>query len=147
MLQPTLLLLLATASVPGPATSPLSEANHIHEWVLTSDEEGLRTWLDMSAKGKVIIDGETYPTFVRRAAASNGADDLTIFDTQHAVFCSRQYSGMALLRVWKVGPGFQGYDTPTEETHDVDFGTPLHADDPYDAVILEWACPELFKDQ
>lgn len=141
------LLLLAAACVPGPPTSPLSEADHVHTWVLAHEEEGLRTWFDKSAKGEIIINGEAYPTFIRRAVATGDTDEPMIFDTEHAVLCSDFYSGTALLRVWKVGPDLEGYETPPENTQDISFGTPLNADDPHDALILEWACPELFKDQ
>jgi len=141
------LLALAASAVPGPSTSPLSEANHRHEWILLAEDEDHRQWLDIGRIGQTQINDEIYPTVIFRSQIVSKSGKPNILDSEHAVHCSTIQSASAMLRVWNGGPRWGGFDSPPQKVHDVEFLTLLRPTVPRDSEILKLACPDLFEDQ
>ena len=89
------LLLLAAATIPGPASSPLAEDGHAPEWVeVFADDEGT-LWIDTAWEASRDIDGVELPIFLMRTAMTQGGEAPLVADLAMAVDCKSNQMGIA----------------------------------------------------
>ena len=89
------LLLLAAATIPGPANSPLAENGHAPEWVeVFTDDEGA-LWIDTAWTASRDVDGVDLPLFLMRTEMILDDEPPIVADLAMAVDCKSNQMGIA----------------------------------------------------
>lgn len=88
-------LMLATAAVPGPETSPLLEERHSHEWAEVYADDEWTVWIDPSWEAARDVDGVELPIVLMRKEMTLDGGPPLIADVAMAVDCKSNQMGMA----------------------------------------------------
>ena len=122
------LLLLAAATIPGPASSPLAEDGHAPEWVeVFADDEGT-LWVDTAWKASRDVDGVELPLFLMRTEMTLEGEPPILADLAMAVDCKNNQMGIA--GAWTEAEGANLEGTEWLDDIEMDFTEgPLDEDD------------------
>lgn len=130
----TLFSLALLATIPGPATSPLVEESHQHDWFVILEGDEPFAWIDRNWRDTYRADDIEYPVVLVRVR-SDGPGGSFLGDSQLAVDCAHDRIGI------RAGWGISELRGESERrVENVRFNFQGNPPDALDRSIMDFAC-------